>query len=108
MLLHIFFLMAVYFIEQYIRTLRLKVSTWAKIGKVEVCYRNCTQKAAELQEETGMRSWSAIRTFPLCLSAHQFLHRNYRSLFTHPLEMREWPTHSSFIKISSIQEIRVC
>lgn len=48
MLLHIFFLMAVYFIEQYIRTLRLKVPTWAKIGKVKVCYRNCMQKAAEL------------------------------------------------------------
>lgn len=83
MLLHIlFFLIAVYFIEQYIRTLRLKVLTWAKIGKVEVCYRNCMQKAAELQEGTGMRSWSAIRTFSPFVSAHWFLHSNYRSVYS--------------------------
>lgn len=45
-----------------------KVLTLAKIGNVEVYYRDCRQKAAELQEGIGTRSWNASElTFSLCV-----------------------------------------
>lgn len=89
MLLHIllFFLVAVYFIEQYIGTLTLKVPTWDKIQNVKRCNKGTVgrkQLSFRKKLEPGIKS--AITTFSPSMSAHRFPSQDLQVfLFIHPL-----------------------